>query len=100
MIQIEQTSMYKAFMVEKNFRKKVRNLTASLIAVLQIDPYGREFIPVCGQGNEADNSEAIYHWVKNEACCASCIKVLSFQKLERCFVHFLLDNSYQTEYYE
>lgn len=100
MIQIEQTPMYKAFMVEKNFRKKVRNLTTSLITALQIDPYGREFIKVCGQGNEADNSEAIYHWVKDEACCASCIKVLSFQKLQRRFVRLLLDSSQQTEYYE
>lgn len=100
MIQIETTPAFRDFMLNKRFRSHVRNLTVSLIAVLKINPHGRELVSVCGQGGEADNCEAIFAWVKNEACCASCIKVLDFKALQRRFVRFLLENTNQTEYYE
>jgi hypothetical protein len=100
MIQIEQTAMFREFMVQKEFRRKVRLLTTSLITALQIDPRGNQLVNVCGTGVEADNCEAVYWWVQQEACCASCIRVLDFKQLQRRLVHFLLDNTHQTEYHE
>jgi hypothetical protein len=100
MIQIEETQMYKSYLVEKHFRKKIRNLTTALITVLCINPHGRELVEVCGLGSESDNTEAIYGWVKNEVCCASCVKEFSFAALQRRFVRFLLDHSRQQEYVE
>ena len=100
MIQIEHTREFRVFMVEKQFRKKVRTLTTYLITALNINPHGRELVGICGQGGEADNTEAIYTWVKQEACCASCIRELTLTVLQKRFVRFLLDNSHQQEYYE
>jgi hypothetical protein len=47
-----------------------------------------------------DNCEAIFAWVRSEACCSSCIKVLDFKALQRRFVRFLLKNTSQTKYCE
>ncbi|MEH8018938.1 hypothetical protein MN202_16975 [Rheinheimera muenzenbergensis] len=100
MIQIETTPAFRDFMLNKRFRGQVRNLATSLITALRINPHGRELVSVCGQGGEADNCEAIFSWVKHEACCASCIKVLDFKALQRRFVRFLLENTNQKEYHE
>ena len=100
MIQIETTPAFRDFMQNKKFRAQVRNLATSLITALRISPHGRELVSVCGQGGEADNCEAVFAWVKNEACCASCIKVLDFKALQRRFVRYLLENTSQTEYCE
>ncbi|MDP5132366.1 MAG: hypothetical protein NWQ54_15880 [Paraglaciecola sp.] len=100
MIAIETTSEFRDFMMHKKFRATVRHLTASLITALKINPHGREFVSVCGQGNEADNCEAIFFWVKNEVCCASCLKEQDFKALQRKLIRYLLENTQQTEYEE
>lgn len=100
MIQIETTPAFRDFMQNKKFRAQVRNLATSLITALQINSHGRELVSVCGQGDEADNCEAVFAWVKREACCSSCIKELDFKLLQRRFVRFLLENTSQTEYCE
>lgn len=90
MIQIEQTDMYRRYELEKEFNRKVRNLSVHLITAFYINPTGRELVIASHTLNCADNSEFVYRWVKRRACCASCIKVLSFKKLQREFVADLL----------
>ncbi|CAM3952891.1 hypothetical protein [Rheinheimera salexigens] len=100
MISIEQTVMHKNFIVQKQFHRQVRELTTFLITALKINPYDRNLVSACGEGTEHDNCEAVYHWLKQEACCVSCIKAIDMYEIQRRFVRFLLENTSQTEYYE
>ncbi|WP_031569201.1 hypothetical protein [Rheinheimera texasensis] len=86
---------FKTRLIEQIRQRKLKNLTSSLMAMLHINPHGKELVCVCGEGTERDNTEAIYHWVELETCCASCTKALSFKQLQRSFVRFLIDTTGQ-----
>ena len=51
-------------------------------------------------GAEKDNCEAVYGWVLNQVCCASCIRETSFESLQRRFVKQLITSSQCEVYYE
>lgn len=93
MRQIELEHQFKTMLVEQNRQRKVKNLTLNLMVMLQIDPHGNHLISVCGSGEERDNTEAIHHWVEQETCCASCLKTISFKKLQSSFVRYLIDTT-------
>lgn len=89
----------RAKLLRSRFRRQTGRLAASLITALKIDPIGHLLVPFCGTGIEADNTEAVLHWVRNLACCPSCLRTLNFTDMQRTFIRFLLDNTGQ-EYYE
>jgi hypothetical protein len=93
MRQAEFEHQMKTMLVEKQRQRKVKNLVLSLMVMLHIDPHGRNLIAVCGTGDEHDNSEAIHHWVEQETCCASCLKTISFKKLQGSFLRYLIDTT-------
>ncbi|MCB5226658.1 hypothetical protein JAO78_007485 [Alishewanella sp. 16-MA] len=96
---VELPSAIRAEILKKRFRRQTSNLATSLMTALKIDPYGTLLVPICGSGREADNTEAVLYWVRNCACCPSCILTLSFSQMQLKFVRFLLDQTGQ-EYYE
>lgn len=96
---LELPQAIRAEILKKRFRRYTSNLAASLMTSLNIDPFGSLLVPVCGTGREADNAEAVLYWLRNYACCSSCILTLSFSQMQRKFLHFLLDQTGQ-EYYE
>ncbi len=100
MIQIENTRQIRMMVVEKDLRRKARNLTLHLMTALQIEPHGRHLVYACGTGSEHDNCEAVYGWVLDQVCCASCIREVSFEKLQRRFVTHLVNFSNCEVYYE
>lgn len=86
--------------VEKDLRRKSRNLTLHLMTALQIEPHGRQLVSTIGTGSEIDNCEAVYSWVLDQVCCASCIREVSFESLQRRFVKHLISVSQCEVYYE
>lgn len=96
---IEIPSAIKAEILKRRFRRYTSHLAISLMASLNIDPLGNLLVAACGTGKEADNAEAVLFWLRNYACCPSCILTLSFSQMQRKFVRFLLDQTGQ-EYYE
>ena len=100
MIRIENTQAYKTYMLKKHFDQRVRELTTLLITALYVDPYAKTLVGACGTGTESDNAAAIYCWVLQQACCASCILELDVKTLQRRLVRHLLDNTQQLEYVE
>lgn len=96
---IEIPSAIRAEILKRRFRRYTRHLAVSLMASLNIDPFGNLLVPACGTGKEADNAEAVLYWVRYSACCPSCIRSLSFSQMQRKFVRFLLEQTGQ-EYYE
>ncbi|WP_215399279.1 hypothetical protein [Rheinheimera oceanensis] len=100
MISIEHTHAYKAYIVEKHFNRRVGELTTLLITALFIDPHAKTLVGTCGSGTEKDNAAVIYSWVRQQACCASCILELDVKTLQRRLVRYLLDIAVQHEYIE
>ena len=100
MIRIENTHSYTAYMVKKHFHQRVGELTTFLITALYIDPHAKTLVGACGVGTEKDNAAAIYNWVRQQACCASCILELDVKTLQRRLVRHLLDITAQQEYIE
>lgn len=100
MIRIENTQAYKTYMLKKHFDQRVRELATLLITALYVDPYAKTLVGACGTGTESDNAAAIYCWVLQQACCASCILELDVKTLQRRLVRHLLDNTQQLEYVE
>lgn len=100
MIRIENTRQIRMMVVEKDLRRKARNLTLHLITALHIEPHGSQLVCAIGTGAEKDNCEAVYGWVLNQVCCASCIRETSFESLQRRFVKQLITSSQCEVYYE
>lgn len=96
---IELPSTVRAEILKLRFHRQTSNLATSLMTALNIDPYGKLLVPVCGSGRESDNTEAVLYWIRHFACCPSCMLTLSFSEMQRGFVRFLLDQTGQ-EYYE
>ena len=96
---IEIPPAIRAEILKRRFRRYTSHLAVSLMASLNIDPLGNLLVSACGTGKEADNAEAVLYWLRNYACCPSCILTLSFSQMQRKFVRFLLDQTGQ-EYYE
>jgi len=91
MKQLELSHEFRTHLVEKARQRTVRNLAISLMAMLHINPDGRELVAICGSGDERNNAEAIHHWLGQETCCASCIRTCSFKALQKNFLNFLID---------
>ncbi len=89
----EQSKMDKELVTVREFNRKVRMISTHLLTSLMIDPLGRQLLQVAQDQACSDNAEMVYRWVKQKACCASCIKVMSFQKLQKDFVRELLVRS-------
>lgn len=100
MIQIENTRQIRMMVVEKDLRRKASNLTLHLMTALQIEPHCKQLVSAVGTGSEKDNCEAVYGWVLDQVCCASCVREVSFEKLQRQFVKHLITSSQDEVYYE
>jgi len=88
---IEQSYEYKSMMVDRERQRKIGHLTLSLLVALHINPHGHELVAICGFGDERDNTEAVRQWVERETCCASCMRTISFKRLQQSFLRFLVD---------
>ncbi|MBU2115366.1 MAG: hypothetical protein KKE94_16505 [Gammaproteobacteria bacterium] len=92
-------SAVRAEILRKRFLGQTRSITLSLMTSLRINPLERLLVPVCGKGDESDNTEAVLYWVRRYACCASCIRTLSFYETQKDFLRFLINKTGQ-EYVE
>ena len=100
MILIENTVAYKTYLVQKQFDNRVRELATLLITALYIDSSSRSLVAACGKPGAPDNATAVYHWVRQQACCASCIMELDLKTVQKRLVRLLLDKTDQQEYVE
>ena len=87
----EQSKVDKELVTEREFNRKVRMMTTHLLTSLKINPFERLLVQAGRDKTCSDNAEMVYSWVKQQACCASCIREMSFQKLQKDFVNELLN---------
>lgn len=87
----EQSKMDKELVIEREFNRKVRMMSTHLLTSLKINPFERQLVQAGRDKTCSDNAEMVYSWVKQQACCASCIREMSFQKLQKDFVNELLN---------
>jgi hypothetical protein len=87
----EQSKMDKELVIEREFNRKVRVMTTHLLTSLKINPFDQQLVQASRDNAFSDNAEMVYSWVKQQACCASCIREMSFQKLQKDFVNELLN---------
>ena len=87
----EQSKMDKELVTEREFNRKVRMMSTHLLTSLKINPFERQLVQAGRDKTCSDNAEMVYSWVKQQACCASCIREMSFQKLQKDFVNELLN---------
>lgn len=87
----EQSKMDKELVIEREFNRKVRMMSTHLLTSLKINPFERQLVQAGRDKTSSDNAEMVYSWVKQQACCASCIREMSFQKLQKDFVNELLN---------
>ncbi|GAB2922302.1 hypothetical protein [Rheinheimera gaetbuli] len=92
-------STIRAEILRKRFLGQTRSITLSLMTSLRINPLERRLVPICGKGDESDNTEAVLYWVRRYSCCASCIRSLSFYETQKDFLRFLINKTGQ-EYVE
>lgn len=90
MIIIEKTAAYQEYMLQKSFRKKVRALSIFLMTSLYIAPYERQLVGLFSDGNEADNAEVIFNWIREQACCPSCLKSIDATEIQKRLIQHLL----------
>lgn len=87
----EQSKMDKELVIEREFNRKVRMMSTHLLTSLKINPFERQLVQAGRDKTCSDNAEMVYSWVKQQACCASCIREMIFQKLQKDFVNELLN---------
>lgn len=87
----EQSKMDKELVIEREFNRKVRMMSTHLLTSLKINPFERQLVQAGRDKTCSDNAEMVYSWVKQQTCCASCIREMSFQKLQKDFVNELLN---------
>jgi len=89
----EQSKMDKELVIEREFNRKVRMMATHLLTSLKINPFERQLVQAGRDKTCSDNAEMVYSWVKQQACCASCIREMSFQKLQKDFVNEFLKHA-------
>jgi hypothetical protein len=72
-----------------------KNTALALIAALAINPEGREFVCICGKGDERSNADAVQHWVSQQA--TDNYELSSFKQLKQLLIRLLTDATDITE---
>lgn len=90
-----QIKRFREYATEQKFDAEVRMLATHLMIAFQIAPLERNLVDATS-GTKfvtticADNAELVYFWVRQQACCASCVRQLCVKKLQKDFVYSLL----------
>ncbi len=94
MLLIEQTILYKEYMVEKAFERRIAQLSDWLMASLSVTPLGKELCGAIDDERCSTNQSVVNLWVRTQVCCASCIRTVNRQNLKKNFVRWLLDHEF------
>ena len=92
MIVIEQTQQFKHFQLMQRYQRQTRQLATYIVTALFIEPRGGQLSAMITHDQSIDNTEFVLNWVRQEVCCASCLRDADFKELQRGFVHFLLNH--------
>ncbi len=69
----------------------LKNRVMSLIMTLQISPGGREFISICGFGNERSNADAILYWLTQQTFDCESATTVNFNEIKDRFIRQMID---------
>lgn len=92
MIQIEQTREFKAHLLNKTLNQQVKRMAVYLMTTLFIDPHSDQLAAAIQPDIPQDNAELVLAWVREQVCCASCMREVEFKALQRDFVRWLLSH--------
>lgn len=92
MIVIEQTRQFKQLQLTQRYRHQTRQLATYLITALFIDPNGNQLAAMISPEQPVNNTELVLNWVRQEVCCASCLRGVDFKELQCDFVRWLLNH--------
>jgi|JI7StandDraft_1071085.scaffolds.fasta_scaffold09693_4 hypothetical protein len=82
---------FEAVEAEQTRRRVLKNRVMALMVTLQISPGGREFISICGFGNERSNADAILYWLNQQIFSDESPATVNFNTIKDRFIRHMMD---------